>query len=233
MKFRAQMMPLLFTSVFTATALPGLAGTAVVTSSDGNESTFEYDSGLLRMSSGSESAYAVIRDNTFYTVMRENGQAMVFDAGSMMRGMGKAAAQQLPTDINVNVLSLQKTGRSETVAGIPGEVYELRFKDENGKTQNEELVLSTDPRAKEFRDALFLMLNIAAKLVPGESVDSGRDIQQRLSKLDAGVLRYGQEMAISRIDDNKVDPARFELPAPPMNMQGLGDLFKGMTQGRN
>jgi hypothetical protein len=45
-----------------------------------------------------------------------------------------------------------------------------------------------------------------------------------------GVLRYGDEMVLSSIDGKKVDPARFELPAEPMNLDGLGAMLGGMTQ---
>jgi hypothetical protein len=59
------------------------------------------------------------------------------------------------------------------------------------------------------------------------------DMQGRLQDMNLGVLRYGKEMEISSIDSKAVDPARFELPAEPMNLNGLGAMLGGMMQEAN
>ncbi|MEL7046308.1 MAG: hypothetical protein AAGL66_15030, partial [Pseudomonadota bacterium] len=112
---------------------------------------------------------------------------------------------------------------------VKGDVYELRFKDENGREQSEEIVLSDDRRALEFRDALFLMMDVASTLTSSENMEAGRSIQAELLNIDLGVLRYGNEMRVTSIDSKRVDPARFELPAEPMNLQDLGNMFNAMA----
>ena len=206
------------------------AGTATMQSADGASATFEYNSTMLRMGAGDDSAgYTVVRDGSFYVVSMNNGQPMVMDAGSMLRSMAPDLANAAPSDLSSEFLGLKKTGRSETVADVKGDVYELRFKDENGREQSEEIVLSDDRRALEFRDALFLMMDVAATLTSNENVKAGRSIQAELLNIDLGVLRYGNEMRLTSIDSARVDPARFELPAEPMNMQDLGKMFGAMS----
>ncbi|MEM1190277.1 MAG: hypothetical protein AAF640_10300 [Pseudomonadota bacterium] len=207
-----------------------MAGTATMQSADGNSATFEYNSRMLRMGAGDDNAgYTVVRDGSLYVVSMNNGQPMVMDAGSMIRTMAPNFANAAPSDLSSEFLGLKKTGRSETVAEVKGDVYELRFKDENGREQSEEVVLSDDRRALEFRDALFLMMDVAASLTSDDNMKAGRSIQAELLNIDLGVLRYGNEMRLTSIDSQRVDPARFELPAEPMNLQDLGNMFNAMA----
>lgn len=226
-------------SISLVLAAPLLAGTAVLNTGEGDAATFEYNDTMLRIGVGETGAYSVVRDGTIYGVTNENGQAMVVDAGSMMRGFAGAAgiaANMAPSDLNGELISMDNTGRKETVAGIPGEVYLLRFTDENGQEQQEEMVLSKDRRALEFRDAMFLMLEVMSKLTQADSgaastMESSEKIQARLASMNSGVLRYGQEMTVTSLDSKAVDPARFELPAEPLNFEGLGSMLGGMSAG--
>ncbi|MEE4278809.1 MAG: hypothetical protein V2I82_10130, partial [Halieaceae bacterium] len=194
---------------------------------DGSTATFEYNRTMLRMGSDDD-GYAVVRDGSFYVVSMNDGQPIVMDAGSMMKGMGDFSAYAAPTDLTSEFLGLEKTGRSETVAGVKGEVYELRFKDGNGDERTEEIVLSEDARAREFRDALFLMLEVVSSLTESDAYDASRSIQSQLTEMDAGVLRYGEDMRLTSIDSDSVEASRFDLPAEPMNLQGLGSMLGGM-----
>lgn len=216
----------------TTLASNALAGSAVLQSADGSSSTFEYNSEALRIGvADANESYAVIRDGSFYSVIQDDGRTMVIDAGSMMKGFGAMAGAAAPTDLMAEVVSLKKTGRSETVAGIGGDVYMLRIVDENGDEQNEEIVLSTDRRARELRDAMYLMMDVASKMTSGTTPENAKDVWNRLAKLDAGVLRYGNDMVITSITSDKVDDARFELPAEPMKLDGLGSMLSGMSMG--
>jgi hypothetical protein len=208
------------------------AGTAKMQNADGSEAVFEYNSTMLRIGAGEgdTDGYAVIRDGSFYVVSLNDGQPIVMDAGSMMRGMGDMSAYAAPEDLTSEFLGIEDTGRSETVAGVAGTVYELRVRDGNGEEQREEIVLSDDPRAIEFRDALYLMIDVASSLNSQASMDAGRSIQEKLIAMDAGVLRYGQEMRITSIDDRVVDESRFALPAQPMDLEALGGMLGAMGQ---
>jgi hypothetical protein len=206
------------------------AGSATVKSAEGELSTFEYNETMLRVSIPQGDGYLVVRDNSIYSVMQADGRTLVIDASSAMKGMGSAIAQATPSDFNAEVVSLEKTGRSETIAGIKGDVYDLRFVDEDGKEQNEELVLSDDSRALDFRDALFLMMGAAVQALDiDETTDGAKVMRNQLEALDAGILRYGGDLTLTRIDGDSVDPERFTLPAEPMDMSNLGALFGAMA----
>ncbi len=215
--------------------LPSLtmAGTAVVQSGDGGEAMFEYRGDMLRIGMGDGQSYAIVRDGTIYAVSVEDGQTMVIDAGSVMRGFASAATAVAPSDLDAEVLSMDKTSRKETVAGIVGEVYEVRFRDDNGQERKAEIVLSDDPLAIEFRDALFGMMNVATEIASEKAQAQGEDMRERLDELNAGVLRYENELVLTRISGESVDAARFELPAEPMNLQGLGSMLGAMSAETN
>lgn len=212
--------------------LPSIAGTARIVNAEGQTMLFEYaDGGLLRVSQeASEDGYMVLRDNTLYVVAMNDGQPMVMNASSMMKGMSGMITETAPSAATAEVVSLEKTGRSETVAGIKGEVYELTVREE-GTERTTEMVMSRDPRAMEFRDAMFAMARSAVDALGEESIDQrSTDLEGRLKELDQGVLRVGQDMKITAIDSDKVADARFELPAEPMDMQSLGEMFGAMGQ---
>lgn len=207
-----------------------IAGSATLSSKDGESSTFEYNDKYLRISIPGQDGYALVRDGSIFTVMQQDGRTLVIDAGSAMKGMGAGVASAVPGQFNSEIGSLDATGRSETIAGIKGEVYQLNFVDEDGNEQTEEMVLSDDPRALEFRDGLFLMVGVAANLTSDGNTDNTKSIQKALGEMNSGILRYGQEMVVTAIDGDTVDASRFELPAEPLNLQGIGAMLGSMSQ---
>ena len=204
------------------------AGSATIDAGDGSTATFEYRDDMLRINNSVDaSSYAVVRDGSLYTVSLNNGQPMVIDAGAMMKGMG---AMDLPaptttSDLDGTLISLEDTGRNETVAGIEGDVYQVRFEDASGMERSETLVLSTDKRVLEFNDAMLQMVSVAAELASTEVQEQGQDFQNRLQELNAGVLRFGDQMQIISLSGDPVPEERFALPAAPMDIRNLGSML--------
>jgi hypothetical protein len=64
-----------------------------------------------------------------------------------------------------------------------------------------------------------------------ESKANSEEMEAQLRDTGMGILRVGEEMTVSRISGEKVAAARFELPAEPMDMQGLGAMMGSMGQG--
>ena len=211
-------------------ALPAAADIAEVVDGEGNRMRFEYQDQQLRINPADQEGYMIVRDGRTYVVQDSDGQIMVLDLSQAMSMFGGMARAATPETVDVRVESLEATGREETVAGIPGEVWRLRYIDEDGQTRETDMVLSEDARARGFRDAVFLMAKSIA-----DSVDmdlEGTDkLQQQLASRDLGVLRYGQDMRITSLDTTRVDDARFVLPAEPTDLSGLGNLFGGGQQG--
>jgi len=75
---------------------------------------------------------------------------------------------------------------------------------------------------------MYLMLDAFGDVASKEAMQQSKDIQSELANMDVGVLRFGSEMTLTATDGDDVAPARFELPAEPMDMQGLGSMLGSM-----
>lgn len=218
--------------IYAGTAL---AGSATVESPGGERMVFEYaDGNKLRLNTPEQNTYMLVRDNTLYAVSYNNGQPMVVNASTMMKGfanMAEMTEQAAPAGATAEVVSIKATGRRETVAGINGEIYEIITREE-GNNITQEVVMSSDARALEFRDALFTMVRASTESMDEELRRNSEDFRNRLGDMNMGILRYGTEMKLAAIDGDTVAAARFELPAKPVDMNDLGGLmgaFGGAT----
>ncbi|MFN2327588.1 MAG: hypothetical protein ABR612_01600 [Chromatocurvus sp.] len=206
----------------------GLAGSATVESPNGERMVFEYaDGNKLRLNTRQQDTYMLVRDNTLFAVSYNNGQPMVVNASTMMKGfadMARMTEQAAPAGATAEVVSIKATGRRETVAGINGEIYEITTREE-GENISQEVVMSSDARALEFRDALFTMVRASTESMDEELRRNSEDFRNRLGDMNMGILRYGTEMKIAAIDGSAVAASRFELPAKPIDMNDLGGLM--------
>ena len=206
-----------------------LAGSATMESTGGERVVFEYaDGNKLRINTSEEGNYMVVRDGTLFAVSDNNGQPMVINASSMMKGFGQIAKmteQAAPTGAMGEVLSVTATGRSETVAGVSGEVYEIVTR-ENGERVSKDAVLSSDARALELRDAMFTMISASMEALDEDMRRHSDDFRKRLNDMNMGLLRFGTEMKITSITGDTVPSSRFELPAKPVDMNNLGGLME-------
>jgi len=55
-------------------------------------------------------------------------------------------------------------------------------------------------------------------------------MDERLNEMDAGVLRYGSEMIVTSLSGEDIAAERFALPAAPMDMQGLGNMLRQLSE---
>jgi hypothetical protein len=208
-----------------------LAGSADVANSDGSSMKFEYEGDNLRVDTGQgETSYMVVRDDHMYVVTNSDGQLMVIDINQAMGMFGGMASAAAPSVVASEVLSLKATGRTEQHAGITGEVYELRYVEEDGKEYQTELVLSDDPLAKAFSTAINNMAKSLSKSAGKNYDNAANDMQQRLTALDMGVLRYGDDMHVTALSGDTVKAARFELPAEPTDLPNFSDLVNQSRQ---
>ncbi len=215
-------------------------GTATLeTSSDSKsyQSTVEYDGkGSLRMDGGAQqSGYLLVRDNKAYSVVTEGGSPMVLDLSSTMKALGGLAKQgssQGATAGNevVRFISLEKTGASETVAGISGNVYNLTFVDDEGRQRTESLVLSKDSRARELTRALTVMGKQMAKAAGVPEPEGTAKMYAEIDGTNQGVLRYGSDFRVTSFGGEPAS-SRFALPAQPQQMPNLADLMSGAAGG--
>lgn len=171
-------------------------------------------------------AYQLMRDGKLYAVTIQQGQPLVLEMTQMLRMAGQMATSLQPdTGNDVHELEdLRATGRQETVAGVRGEVYELVFRDGQGRARREEIVLSTDATVYEMTQ----VMNAYARLM-GEAAGApraaGRDqFETRLRDQRVGLLRMGAELRAVEVGRDAPPAARMALPAEPMALPGLAGL---------
>jgi hypothetical protein len=222
--------------ILMLTSLPLSAwagGTAVLRSSAEGRTTemqVEYLGDRTRFNvQGQGDSYMIMRDGKAYAVT----QGMVMDLSGMAKMMG-SQMQANPGSMASNVdryMGMHATGRSETVAGIRGDVYVVEYADENGQKHADEVVLSSDKRAWEFSQAMMKM---------GRSMARAAGIQERAGETEmwntfngkrAGVLRYGTQMQVVSLSSSDPASSRFELPSAPTQMPNLGALLSGANAG--
>lgn len=195
------------------------------------------DPDTMRISPGTPETYMLVRDGKLYSVTSAGGMGVqVFDlgalgemAGSMSGGAAGAMGGQmndqsmahLTPEMADEVIALEATGRSEEIAGIQGELYEMSWIDDEGARHTDQMVLTDDPLAIEMGEAFSAMAAAAS----GE-VDPRH---QAVAERGLGILRYGEAFIIESLTDEAPPAAAFELPAEPLD---LGNMMGGYDPGR-
>ena len=104
--------------------------------------------------------YMVMTETGIYMVTGMGGRPMVLDLGAMMSLMGGMAGEMMQSQgISLNngigqFIEMRDAGRNEAVAGVPGQVYDLTYANEQGTRQTEEIVLGRDATLRELTETL-------------------------------------------------------------------------------
>lgn len=207
-------------------------GKAVVEAGDGSDKTqisYEFDGALLRMDVPKQpGSYMIMRDGKIYSVTEQNGQPMVIDMagmGKMLGGMAQNQMASIDQDVD-QFVSLNDTGRTETVAGIKGKVHVLTYVDD-GERKTEEIVLSNDKSLREMSEAMLRMSETMAKAFGVQVPEGSKRMGTEIMGKGNGVLRFGNHYKLVSISDSTPSASRFKLPAEPQQIPDLGSLFSG------
>ncbi|WP_435106403.1 hypothetical protein [Arhodomonas sp. AD133] len=201
-------------------ALPAAAaGTATLEMENTTKQSMESmsyvwnDAGAARMGMPGEAGYMVVRDGATYMVSGSGADAMVIDLGSLQKMMGDK--QKSGTGFgDTEVISVDATGETETVAGISGEVYDLKWRQE-GSVEEARAVLSDHPLAFELTRGWATMADAF-----GTGPEADKDgLMRMLMDRELGLLKVEGKFEIAEISDTEPDAALFELPAEPMTFQ--------------
>ena len=164
--------------------------------------SFEYlDENLFRLEVASQpNAYTLFRDSKMYIVSKTNGQLLVMD----MAGMGNRKNWMGPSHVSqpVKVLDMTQTGEKERVAGINGEVYQIVWRDEKGTLHDDTLVLSSDPRAKEWTAMWQKAVNQMQSILSNQPPSS--DFETRLKREGKGLLRLGSTLVVTSLETSTI-----------------------------
>jgi hypothetical protein len=216
-------------------------GSAVFEAGDGTERgrvSLEFDGDRLRMTPEADKAsgqnYVVFRDGRMYSVAINDGETMVFETSQMMKMMGGAMARQMAVDTGLDDIAayhgLNATGRSETHAGITGEVYTVDYTTRAGKREKTELVLARNATLVEMSTAMTAFSEMMAKAI-GQAQDStpgAKALTEEFQRRKLGVLRVEDSFRLTKLDTATPKAARFALPAEPMVMPEMPALPAGL-----
>lgn len=202
-----------------------LAGGTATIEANGETSKLHWqDNGNLRMGLGQADGYLIVRQGTPYTVINRGGTPMVMDMSGMLKAFasmgGKSAHDKSPFG---SIDTVTATGKSETVADIKGDIYQITVTDADGKTQTMEAVLTTDPMVQEMTHAY--MAGIQTML---GTDDMTRNFLDKLPADKRGLLRAGDDFKLVSIAGDAPAPDLFVLPAKP---QSLGSMMQKAMQG--
>ena len=147
----------------------------------------------------------VLKNSQSWLLQRQGDQWLGVDADQAAAVLKSTRSAELQKDIGP--IELRDTGRSETVAGYKGKVFELIAGD-----QRYEIVLTDNP------DVLALTngwRKLALKLSQSLGAEQTAKLQTALSKIPergmGGLLRQDQQLVLTAIDKN-VKPADVDMP---------------------
>ena len=138
-------------AVALCTAGGAWADVTTVQTNNGDTMTYEYEGDKLRIDVGQQDSYMLLVDGTVYSVTRSDGEYMVVDVSQAMSMFGSALRDAAPGAADSRVESFEATGRKETIAGIEGEVYLVKYIDHEGKAQQGEDAEECEKYAKYYR----------------------------------------------------------------------------------
>ncbi|WP_311948465.1 hypothetical protein [Halomonas piscis] len=173
------------------------------------------DADTVRMDFDEEGSLFRLEGKT-YTVSRSDGEVEVIDIGAMiemMHSMTHQGKNQEDKDPSDALFSTQATGKTETLAGFKGRVYQVQsnlFDEDEGP---DEVVFTDDPLVVEMTHAYFgVMGGMASKETNQSWLDA-------LPGKDRGLLRLGDQLRLESIQRTDPPASVFELPAQPMDLQ--------------
>lgn len=200
------------------------AGTATMETDDDTMTFYWQDNDYIRLDH-TDSDYMVIRDDKAYMVMDNNGQPQVMDL-SAVAGMFSALADTMKEDSDMpeHISNFTATGKTETIAGIKGEVYEVTITKKNGESETREVVLTDNVTAQELTQVYVSAIHAMTRF------DELEDMLAELPKNKRGVLRVDDEYRLTSISDKTPSDKLFELPGKPMNLQDMLKDLQGMAK---
>ncbi len=224
-------------TIFLATTV--FAAGTVTIQGQGDDAGFtmiiEYlDNNNLRMNfpgRESSSGYMLIQNGKVYTVAMINGVPMVMDMGAMSKmasafgGDQGGEKNQATGPLDYEVLEMKDTGRSETVAGFKGRVYQVKARGKNG-IHTEEVVLSDAPEVRAYTEA-WQNAGKTMEQALQQGKTSTNDLNDFMAKKGLGLLRYGKEFQVVSLDSKRPPAEHFKLPANQMKMPDFGSMFGG------
>jgi len=213
-KRRARRLVLLLLGIFASAAWADV--TEHWQLEDGAPLTVEYrDDATLRLSWNGQ--VLLFREGSGYWVRSLNGIWQVVDLDDAQQGPLGPMLQSLLAEAGplgpVAFRLTGATGTQEQVAGVTGTVHNASGRLPDGTTVAETVVLAADPELQRVQVALVQQLRRYGRLLGAGPLDLPPELEREGG---LALLRYGKDARLERLSRAPIDPARLELPAPPM-----------------
>lgn len=212
--------------------------TSVFNANSASQVTIEYrDDNHVRMNAANGS-YLIITGGQGYVAAQQGNTWAVFafrDMATMISqlGAGLGAIEFGGDEFSIldmnETTEVNRTSRRETVAGIPGDVYQFTTTDSSGYRDVSELVMSNHPDALDAYRGLMRISTMMGELVGIQGFDTLMD--DRYGLADQAVLRADGEWVLSSLSRANIPDSSFVLPASPTNLSALSGLSGAQTLG--
>ncbi|MCL7743858.1 hypothetical protein LV476_02675 [Guyparkeria hydrothermalis] len=208
------------------------AGSARFSTGDPNVPTLTFswqDVAHSRLDTPNQPAHVLAIDGKAWGVASVAGRPVSMDLESLAKLLGKdSSLTQLGpnTVVPAQLTAMERTGQTETVAGIQGEVYRVSWQDSNGKAHVDEAVFTGDALVQEMQTALIGGMTRA--IASGTGVSGHEQAQRELERRGLAVLRFGDDFRLESIERSDQPDERFALPGKPVDLQRM---MRGMMGG--
>lgn len=184
----------------------------------------------------SEENFMLMADGKVWSVNRDgNGwTAMDMSAmGDMMRGFGMSGIPgmggETPDADGGMDVTFRNTGRTETVAGYQGSVYQIT--DDSGDSW--EVVLTDHEDVTAASRAFMSFSDVMAQTMGMEGFNPGEAMEAVADHVETGLLRQDDNMTLISIDTGSQPDSMFNLPAGTrvQSMPSMPAMPQGMPEG--
>ncbi|KTG15907.1 MULTISPECIES: hypothetical protein [unclassified Guyparkeria] len=214
---------------FTVTFADGLAR---FSTGDPNVPTLTFswqDTEHSRLDSPNQPAHVLAIDGKAWGVASVAGQPVSMDLESLAKLLGQESGlTRLGPDtvVPAQLTTLERTDRTETVAGIQGEVYRVSWQDSNGRSHIDEAVFTGDALVQEMQTAL--VGGMSQAIARGTGVAGHEQAHRELQRRGLAVLRFGDDFRLESIERGEQPDHRFALPSKPVDLR---QMMRGMIGG--
>lgn len=216
---------LLLAALLPLTAAADMIGTYQMTDDDGghkNTMTIQYkDDQHIRMETG-QGNYVLITGARVYAVSNHKGKITAVDLDTMPKFTPPKTAEPASKGKG----SMVKTGRTEVIAGIKGDVYEITSED----GEKMEAVMSSDKRAGALTRAFVAFAKRMSQTMGNDTASSMEFALARAGKGYGAILRANNNFVLQSLKEASLPASNYQLP-PGVTPTAMPKFPSGMGPG--
>jgi hypothetical protein len=225
---------LITVSLITTSAFADIVGTYATGKRSDDKMTIYYkNDDNIRIAVG-HGTYMLVTADKVYSVTNNDGKVMVMDMDQVgqfakqFEGMSPKVENAHPAPSSKP--TFKKTGRTETIAGYEGDVYEVTT---DGRT--DQFVASRNKDVVALNNAFFQMAKRMSQTL-GQNRAEELDSTMRMAEAEkmGGMLRFGDDMVLQSLTKQDMGSDFYKLPAgaQPQEMPDMDNIMKQAEAAR-